>query len=709
MSSAAVPISTELVNRLASFLKDYYREDLLELAERYPSEERSLWVEYRDLYQWDASFADDLREQPDTTLSHLEAALEAVDLPVATDFADAHVRVTDSTESMPRRTVSDLVADDLETYVALEGQIARVTGVNHRLSEAAFVCQRCGGDPIRIPQPRMAVDEPHECPACERSGPFTVDIADSDLVDQRKLKLEEPPEDRTRSEGESVPVFVEDDLCHHGGENGLADRAGERAVIFGIYRPDRSKLRGRSQSSEFSGWIEAVAVEFVEDDYTDIDIDAHRDTIEAFAAGEHGEPVDLVKQSIAPSLEITDELDTVLEAAVAWLFNAYRIDPPGLDQIRGDLHMALIGDPATGKSSVLSNLADIAPKCEFRSGSGITKVGLTAAAQQEEFAGTTEWTLRPGILPRANGGHCIIDEVDDVIDEKTKAIHDALEGDQMVKVDKAGIRADLPTRTALLASGNPIHGRYDPYESIPDQIDLDPALVSRMDVLLALKDDVEEERDRMVAEHWLDAYEELSSVEVANRTGEEAPEVEAVERPVPLEVLKTWVHHARETCFPTLSTEARDVLEAFYIEVRGLNDSESDPVPATPRSLGAGVRLATAFARVELSDTVEARHAERAVDISRQVVGLNFDPESGKFDVDRVETGTPKTQRDRIKSIRSVIEELAPEYSDGVPIEQVIEVASEAGIDESKVEHELENLRKAGETMEPKTGHVRLT
>ncbi|TKX76263.1 hypothetical protein EXE53_32825, partial [Halorubrum sp. SD626R] len=153
-----------------------------------------------------------------------------------------------------------------------------------------------------------------------------------------------------------------------------------------------------------------------------------------------------------------EELDTVFEASVAWLFNAYRIDND-LGSYRGDLHFGLIGDPGRGKSTILSRLNEIAPKSEFRSGTGLSKIGLTAAAVQEEFAGTTEWTLSPGILPRANGGHCIIDEVDDVVDEKTKSMHDALEGDQMVKVDKAGITADLPTRTALLASGNPVHGR----------------------------------------------------------------------------------------------------------------------------------------------------------------------------------------------------------------------------------------------------------
>ncbi|MFP4032402.1 MAG: AAA family ATPase, partial [Desulfococcaceae bacterium] len=221
--------------------------------------------------------------------------------------------------------------------------------------------------------------------------------------------------------------------------------------------------------------------------------------------------IEAYRDSIVPNIHADEKLETFLEASVAWLFNAYRIDPENGPTYRGDLHMGLIGDPGLGKSTILQSLAAIAPKSEFRSGTGLSAVGLTAAAVQEEFAGKTEWTLQPGVLPRANGGHCIIDEVDDVVDEKTKKMHDALEGEQMVKVDKAGIEADLPSRTALFASGNPTDGRFDRYAPIADQIDLDPALFDRMDLVFALQDEVDAERDANKAGHALDAWDDITN------------------------------------------------------------------------------------------------------------------------------------------------------------------------------------------------------
>lgn len=73
--------------------------------------------------------------------------------------------------------------------------------------------------------------------------------------------------------------------------------------------------------------------------------------------------------------------------------------------------------------------------------------------------------------------------------------------------------------------------------------------------------------------------------------------------------------------------------------------------------------------------------------------------------VDRVD----HTQENRIKSIRSLIAELEVEHEDGAPVEEVIERAAEAGVDENKVEHVIEKLRQGGDVYEPAEGHLRTT
>lgn len=691
-----------IVEGFEQFYRDYYREEIGILADKFPSEQSSLYIEASDLYRFSQDLLEDWVANPDDLRPLAEQALSNYDLPVDIDLSAASVRLTDSDGYLPERSVTDVDSDDIGDLVAVSGQLARVSGKSPRLVTAAWECDREGAI-HRIPQSRTEVQKPHQCKECERQGPFKLNIQESTFLDQRKVKLEEPIEERSQAQGEFIAVYVEGDLCDHGpAATTLPDHAGEQAKIIGEVNVDESQFSGRGTDPETDIWIDATAIVFEDDDAEDIDIEAHRDEFEALA--ERDDAVDLVAESLAPSLHADEEDDlyTARRACAAWIYNAYRVDPDGSGSKRGDLHMCLIGDPGTGKSSLMSYIDDVLPKSEFRTGTGLSEVGLTAAAVQEEFAGKTEWTLQPGILPRADGGHCIIDEIDGVVDENTKAIHDALEGEQMVKTDKAGIKADLPTRCALLAGGNPVYTRFDRYEPIAEQIDLDPALFDRMDLVFALQDTVDEQRDATKAEHALDAYDELSRQQVAEQTGGEADtDSDTVDPEVPKETLRAWVAYARRNVFPTLTPAAKERLKEFYVEVRDLNDGYGDDdgksaVPATMRTLESGIRLSIAFARLRLSDTVAVEDAEQAITLSREVVGLNFDPDTGEFDADR-QTRGGRSQEDRIETVYDIID------GERMPIDDIRDRAGEKGIGPSETDHAVETLAQKGEIYEPET------
>jgi replicative DNA helicase Mcm len=101
---------------------------------------------------------------------------------------------------------------------------------------------------------------------------------------------------------------------------------------------------------------------------------------------------------------------------------------------------------------------------------------------------------------------------------------------------------------------------------------------------------------------------------------------------------------------------------------------------------------------------------DRVIDIVRaSLQDIGVDPETGQFDADVIETGTSKTQRDRIKNIRTLIAEIEDDYEEGAPVEEVLSRAAELGIDESKAEHEIEKLRQRGEVYEPQNDHLRTT
>ena len=342
----------------------------------------------------------------------------------------------------------------------------------------------------------------------------------------------------------------------------------------------------------------------------------------------------------------------------------------------------------------------------------------TAAAVQDDFGDGQQWTLEAGALVLADQGVAAIDELDKMDASDRSAMHEALE-QQSISISKAGINATLKSRCSLLGAANPKYGRFDQYEPVGEQIDLEPALISRFDLIFTVTDQPDPDRDANLADHILQSnyagelntqHTQLTNTEISRE--EIAAAEENVEPSIQPELFRKYVAFAKRDCFPRMTDEARAAIRDFYVDLRSDGVDEDAPVPLTARKLEALVRLAEASARVRLSDTVEVSDAERSIDIVRSSMqDIGIDPETGQFDADVVETGQSKTQRDRIKNLKGLIQELAEEYDDepGAPVERVIERSDEAGTEPQKAEDEIENLKRKGEVYEPQNGYLRTT
>ena len=340
----------------------------------------------------------------------------------------------------------------------------------------------------------------------------------------------------------------------------------------------------------------------------------------------------------------------------------------------------------------------------------------TAAAVRDDFGDGQQWSLEAGALVLADKGIAAVDELDKMDSSDRSALHEGLE-QQKISVSKAGINATLKARCSLLGAANPKYGRFDQYEPIGEQIDLEPALISRFDLIFTVTDSPDPEHDSRLAQHIIKtnyagelntqrtelASSEFTSDEVAAVTDEVAPAIDA-------ELLRKYIAHAKRSCYPTMTSEAKALIEEFYVDLRSKGADEDAPVPVTARKLEAMVRLSEASARVRLSDTVEREDADRATSIVESCLqDIGVDPETGQFDADVVETGTSKSQRDRIKNIKGLIADIETEYEEGAPVEEVLDRAGEIGMDQRKAESEIEKLRTKGEVYEPTQGHLRTT
>lgn len=680
-----------LLDTLEAFLTDYYREDIA-LCAKEPNDRQSLWIDYGDLWRFDSDIADDLREKPDTILGHIEEAVDMVDVPLDADLNHITVRVSGLNEEHVY-TPGEIRKEQGGKFIGIHGVLERVTSTSDLPETLVFECQRCRST-ASIPQSptQNEIQEPHECQGCERQGPFDLLESKSEWADYAKIRIQSRPD--SDRDGK-ITGFVLNDLINEGGESGLIGRAGEPVTVYGKVKRVQKSGRGENQLL-FDHLLDVNSIEFVKDDET-VNVGEHKEEFKDLAAKENA--VDLFAESIAPNLHATDAWDTAFEFAVAYLFGAPRIDITNGPTYRGDLHFLIVSDYGMGKSDFSTDIEAYSPKCISKSTTALSSgVGLTAAAVKDDF-GEGQWTIKPGLLVKANGGHLILDEIDKGPDELTD-MNDALEGKQQVDVEKAGQSATYESRTGLMALGNPVEGRFDPNIKISEQLGTSESLLSRFDGIVTMEDVADTDQDEAVAESYGRAYTEAQ----ANEYGEQ-DEFEYLDRPVPINVGQAWIKYAREEVNPLLRYEQFEELKSWYAEeVRQLNKSfategegEDMPVPATVRVLGAAVKMSIAFARVHLREEVQSQDVERAKRLGKKLVKQNWNGES--FDAAK------ESQQDRIENVEKAIRRL--EGDNPATIDEIKDRLT--GIKDKKIEYEIQKLKQQGEIYEPRTDTFRVS
>jgi replicative DNA helicase Mcm len=299
-------------------------------------------------------------------------------------------------------------------------------------------------------------------------------------------------------------------------------------------------------------------------------------------------------------------------------------------------------------------------------------------------------SLEAGALVLADRGIVCVDEIEKMRPEDRVNIHEPLES-QTISIAKGGIVATLNARTAVLAAANPVFGRYNDYRTIFENLATLPStLLSRFDLILFMLDRPDVERDTKLAEHILNLH-----------RGTVKPP------PIPRELLRKYIAYARQLN-PEISKEAAELLQNFYMKVRDKTDKTLTEIGA--RQLEALVRVAEARARAALRKEVLPEDAEAAILIaSKSLKQAGIDLETEEVDVDMIMTGKPKSTRERLSVIISVVMELQREM--GLVDKQTLlsTLEKEYKIERGEAVKLISQLIREGTIFEPKEGFYQKT
>lgn len=305
---------------------------------------------------------------------------------------------------------------------------------------------------------------------------------------------------------------------------------------------------------------------------------------------------------------------------------------------RSASHVLVVGDPGIGKSQMLLACSNVSPRGLFVCGTSSSTAGLTVSVRHEKGHGAT---LEAGALVLADQGTCCIDEFDKM-SSNHQALLEVME-QQTVSIAKAGVQCTLPARCCILAAANPAEGFYNKSKTIAENLKMNPALLTRFDLVFILVDRPDAERDRMLTAHIqalhkrirMDTISGQSRSSGASFHGNFAIDADRLNDPLeqrlqllpneeidvlPHVLMQKYIAYAKKNIHPTLTPEACDILKSFYLELRQANLSGAS-IPITIRQLEGMIRLTQARARIDLCREATLRHAEDVLEIMKFSLG----------------------------------------------------------------------------------------
>lgn len=528
------------------------------------------------------------------------------------------------------------------SLVQLDCLVVRVGPVKPRVEVVTYHCEDCGAENFQIVE-GDTFNPPSECASArcqqnKKTGKLRPHLRTSKFVKFQEMRVQEVS-DQVPVGG--VPRAI---TVHLSGDLARSVLPGDAITLTGVFTPYHLpwfQVRTRNAMIQ-EMYIDGHHIVKHKNGYNDSQEDEKALMDKVDAEWESGSIYERAAKSIAP--EIYGHLDVKKALLLVLIGSFTKTLEDGL-RIRGDIHTLLMGDPGVAKSQLLKQVVNLAPRSVYTTGKGSSGVGLTATVVRD--AKTGEVTLEGGALVLADMGVCCIDEFDKMEEGDRTAIHEVME-QQTISIAKAGITTSLNCRTTIVAAANPQYGRYNPYKSPVENIDLPAALLSRFDLLFLLLDTVDVDKDRQLAMHVTKVHSvyDVKKEPAVEKEGFEAPIEPATQdilklgfKPFDAHFMRTYIRKAR-TFVPVLDESlVKDVVEAYSTmrEEEQKDGIDSRKSYTTPRTLLAILRLSQAHARARFAERVEREDFEEALRLmkaSKESVELSAPAKKGQNPMD---------------------------------------------------------------------------
>ena len=522
-----------------------------------------------------------------------------------------------------------LRSDNIGQLVSVRAKVVKASNVKPKVKVISYVCESCGYEIFQTVNSKTFLPQtecPGHCKVHGVKGKLTTNYAVSKFVPYQELKIQEtidqtpvgsiPRTFKVKVTGELVRKAMAGDLIRLDGIF-MTEAAGQ-----GL--PTREGLIHETV-------IEALEIEVEKKKFSDYEINAELAQEMKLVAGTEGN-FDKLARSVCPEVW---GMEDVKKALLLLIVGGSELNMNDGMKIRGDINVALVGDPGVAKSQLLKYIAHLTPRSIYTTGKGASGAGLTASVMKDPVTG--EITLESGALVLADKGICCIDEFDKMDERDRASIHEVME-QQTISIAKAGVTAILNARTSVLAAANPVYNsRYDKSRTPHENINLPESLLSRFDLIFILLDKPNKENDGKLADHITFVHQHKRHPDLEEETVFDT------------NFLKNYIAKARQHN-PAVPPHLHEYITSQYVKKRkyeaNYKTDKTKYAYTTPRTLLAMIRLAQGLAKLRFSNEVSQEDVEEAMRLMDSAQkSLKPDDEDGEVVMGRVPRRNDKKTR----------------------------------------------------------------
>jgi replicative DNA helicase Mcm len=533
---------------------------------------------------------------------------------------------------------------------SLKGMLFRKSDIYNEIYADKYYCQECDNEfEVEHNKPTR------RCSSCNSTSILKRAELERDFIE---FEVEEIPEEITTQPGR-IKVKAYAPLVFSQEIEEMSP--GEIIKITARVSKDKLKIKNGSEIFEYFLLLDTIETSKRKDMIDEITEEEMKQIIEI----SKNNPLDKLSKSLAPNIHDMEDIKKSLVLQMAR-------GPQGVETLRSNINILLIGEPGLAKSQIANQASKRVYRSIFGSGESMTRAGFLVSMEKEEISG--RWSVRAGILSRANRSLVVIDEFDKLNKEDMNGLHTVMEKGEAI-VTKAGTHLTLKADTSILACCNPKNGVFldiSGYEAVANQVNIPIPILNRFDLIFFLRDIVDSEKDRKIIRAMFSKN---------------------IEPEIPINLFKKYVYFASKLN-PTVSGEIITTLEDIYAKLRKVS-GESKETQVNSRIIRAVGGMAVANAKIRLASEVTMEDINVAEGLlMSSFESMGFGRNLTGLDKASLYTKTSTKKMELIDEVKKLVKQEI--FSGNRNEDNLIKILKESKFDTKQVLNIWEQLKKDG-------------